>query len=203
MCVCKLVKWEFDWCWLCSLWYNYLVHLRNYKEDAFAVSFLHVSGGRWAEQATSRTRVELFFVAVAWMMHFRFVLCHFCCLKMCSCLTSLCRVLQRCHEHCLTVTGICSSDGCEEQSISCMVLTLKPVLCEILMTIVAWREIPLLDYFFWRKGWDRIRRSLTCVSWVMSPAGQDEQRKWHFGQFMSKLPDNFLITWFLLWLTSF
>lgn len=52
---------------------------------------------------------------LSYVMLFRFVLHHLGCLKMCRCLSSLCRMLQRCRELCLTlgVTGICSYAGCE------------------------------------------------------------------------------------------
>lgn len=86
----------------------------------------------------------------------------------------------------LGVTAICSYAGCEEQSISCRIL--KPMLCEILMAITPWGEIPLLDYC-WRKDRDRIRKSLTCVllsnifcwpGWTekMSFWAADEQAPW-------------------------
>lgn len=75
------------------------------------------------------------------MTPFRFVLHHLHCLKTCRCVTILRRKLQRCHEPCLTlgVVRICSYTGCEGSSISCMVLTLKPVLHEMLMMVTALR----------------------------------------------------------------
>lgn len=143
------------------------------------------------------------------MKLFRFVTCHLS-LKMCRCLTSSCRRLQRHHHPCLSlwVMWNCSSKGCEVQSVSCMELTLK-------LDCATW-NVNGSDYFkkngdsassswiYFLLGKDKVwkRKCLTSVplsNSLKSSTNQDRWRKCVVGRlWVSSLADFCLLAYWLL-----